>query len=68
MPLYLDIHKIVGGVTMDEVAEAHKADLQKQPEYDVNFRRYWVDELNGRIFCLVEAPGAQASTAYLLAW
>ena len=63
MPLYMDVHHIAGGVTMDAVAEAHKADLQVQWEHDVTFRRYWVDERRGTVFCLVEAPSADAAAA-----
>ncbi len=60
MPLYMDVHN-VPGATADAVAKAHVADLQTQGEYDVNYRRYWVDEKNGKIFCLVEAPSAEAA-------
>jgi hypothetical protein len=62
VPLYMDIHKIHGGVAIDDVANAHLADLQTQGSYDVSYLRYWVDEQAGRIFCLVEAPSADAAT------
>ena len=62
MPLYMDIHKIDGGVAIDDVANAHLADLQTQGSYDVSYLRYWVDEQAGRIFCLVGAPSADAAT------
>jgi hypothetical protein len=61
MPLYMDVHTIDGGVHVDDVAQAHLADLQKQGEYDVRYLRYWVDEKQGRMFCLVEAPSARAA-------
>lgn len=61
MPLFMDVHQIVGGVSMDDVAKAHLADLQAQGAYDVRYLRYWVDEDNGQVFCLVEAPTAQAA-------
>ena len=63
MPLYLDIHTISGGVAMDDVAQAHKADLQTQAGHDVSYLRYWVNEKHGKIFCLVEAPSAAAAAA-----
>ncbi|HZR51033.1 MAG TPA: DUF4242 domain-containing protein [Streptosporangiaceae bacterium] len=63
MPLYLDVHTIADGVTMDDVAQAHKADLQAQSGHDVSYLRYWVDEQQGKIFCLVEAPSAEAASA-----
>jgi len=46
---------------MDDVAKAHLADLQAQGAYDVRYLRYWVDEGNGQVFCLVEAPTPQAA-------
>jgi hypothetical protein len=61
MPLFMDVHEIDGGVAMDDVAKAHLADLQTQAAYDVRYLRYWVDEPGGRIFCLVEAPSAEAA-------
>ncbi len=61
MPLFMDVHDIEGGVGIDDVAKAHLADLQAQDAHDVRYLRYWVDEEAGRIFCLVEAPTAQAA-------
>lgn len=61
MPLYMDTHRKVKGVTADAVAEAHKKDLEVQGKYGVNYRSYWVDERAGDIFCLVEAPSAEAA-------
>lgn len=61
MPLYMDVHHIDGGVSMDDVAKAHLADLQAQGKYDVRYLRYWVDEKEGKVFCLVEAPSADAA-------
>lgn len=61
MPLYLDVHTVDGGVSIDEVSKAHAADLQTQASYDVRFLRYWVDEEQGKVFCLVEAPCADAA-------
>jgi hypothetical protein len=61
VPLFMDVHEIDGGVSMDDVAKAHLADLQTQAAHDVRYLRYWVDEGNGRVFCLVEAPSAEAA-------
>ena len=61
MPLFMDVHHIDGGVAMEDVAKAHLADLQTQTAYDVGYLRYWVDESGGRVFCLVEAPSAEAA-------
>jgi hypothetical protein len=61
MPLYMDVHNMEGGVSAADVAEAHKKDLEKQGEHGVNYKSYWVDEKQGKIFCLVEAPNAEAA-------
>jgi hypothetical protein len=63
MPLFLDVHNVAGEVSVDDVAKAHKADLQEQGRYDVQYLRYWVDEAAGKIFCLVEAPNADAANS-----
>jgi hypothetical protein len=57
----MDVHQFDGGVSMDDVAKAHLADLQTQDPYDVRYLRYWVDEGSGQVFCLVEAPSADAA-------
>jgi hypothetical protein len=59
----MDIHEIEGGVGMDDVAKAHLADLRTQVGRDVRYLRYWVDEETGHVFCLVEAPSAEAASA-----
>ena len=61
MPLYMDVHTLEGGVSVEDVAKAHLADLKTQGSYEVDYLRYWVDEREGRIFCLVEAPSADAA-------
>jgi uncharacterized protein DUF4242 len=61
MPLFMDVHTVAGGVSVDDVATAHKADLQTQGRYDVQYLRYWVNEADGKIFCLVDAPDADAA-------
>ena len=61
MPLYMDIHRKVEGVTADAVAEAHVKDLESQGRYGVQYKKYWLDESSGTIFCLVEAPDKEAA-------
>ncbi|GAA1231561.1 DUF4242 domain-containing protein [Oryzihumus leptocrescens] len=62
MALFLDIHTIEG-VTAEAAAQAHAADLRTQDRYGVSYQRYWVDEDKGQVFCLVEAPNADAARA-----
>ncbi|MFQ5896797.1 MAG: DUF4242 domain-containing protein [Candidatus Methylomirabilia bacterium] len=63
MPLYLDVHNKVEGLTGEAVAGAHQKDLQVQQKYAVNYLRYWYDEGTGKVFCLVEAPSKEAAAA-----
>jgi hypothetical protein len=62
MPLYMDVHTIDGGVAVADVAKAHEQDVRVQGTHDVNYLRYWVNEAEGKIFCLVEAPSAEAAS------
>ena len=61
MPLFMDVHTIEGGVSLADVAGAHEADLAHQGAHGVKYLQYWVDEERGQIFCLVEAPDAEAA-------
>ena len=61
MALFMDMHNIEGGVSVADVAAAHEADLKTQGSHGVDYLRYWVDEEAGKIFCLVEAPDAEAA-------
>jgi hypothetical protein len=61
MALFMDTHTLEGGVAAADVAAAHQADLATQGPYGVDYLRYWVDEEAGKIFCLVEAPDAEAA-------
>jgi peptidyl-tRNA hydrolase len=58
----MDVHNLDGGVAAADVAKAHEADLKTQDQYGVNYLRYWVDEGDGKIFCLVDAPDADAAS------
>jgi class 3 adenylate cyclase len=61
MPTYMDIHEIPGGITADEVAKAHAHDAAVEGKYGVHYHKYWVNERAGKIFCLCEAPNAEAA-------
>lgn len=63
MPLYMDIHKDVEGLTVDAVIGAHEKDLEAQEKHGVKYLKYWFNEDSGNIFCLVEAPSKEAAEA-----
>lgn len=62
MPLFMDIHNL-GSVAREDVEKAHAADLQAQQGLGVSYLKYWVNEDAGKVFCLVDAPSAEAATA-----
>jgi hypothetical protein len=57
----MDVHNMEGGVSAADVAGAHEADQKTQGAHGVEYKKYWVDEKQGKIFCLVEAPSAEAA-------
>jgi hypothetical protein len=63
MPLYIDIHKKIDGLTAEAAREAHARDLAVQEKYGVKYVKYWYDESTGRLFCYAEAPSKEALDA-----
>jgi class 3 adenylate cyclase len=60
MPLYVDIHELPG-ITPEELAKAHFADLEKQGKYGVEYLKYWANHDCGKVYCLVDAPNPEAA-------
>ena len=60
MPLYMDIHT-VDGASAQDVAKAHLADVETQDRYEVEYIKYWFNEGCGKLYCLVDAPSAEAA-------
>ncbi len=61
MPLYMDVHRNVEGLTAEAVAGAHQKDLETQAQHGVNYLKYWFNNQTGRIYCLVDAPSKEAA-------
>jgi hypothetical protein len=61
MPLFMDIHKKITGLTPEAVAAAHKKDLEVQEKRGVKYLKYWFNEESGSVFCLCEAPSKEAA-------
>jgi hypothetical protein len=61
MPLYMDVHKKVDGLTADAVMDAHKKDVETQGKHGVEYLNYWYNENEGTVFCLVRAPNKEAA-------
>jgi hypothetical protein len=62
--LYLDLHEFGPGKVPPAaaVADAHKKDLAVQGKYGVNIVDYWINEKEGTIVCLAQAPDSAALT------
>ncbi len=61
MPMYMDIHEVPGGVSAEHIAKAHAEDVKIEDKYGVHYHKYWVNEKAGKIFCLCDAPNAEAA-------
>ena len=57
MPIFMDRHDM-RGAKAEEVAEAHRRDVDIQDRHGAKYMAYWFDEDNGSAFCLVHAPDA----------
>lgn len=60
MPEFMDVHTGMVGVTPAALLEAHNADLAIQGDEEVDFKHAWADPETGMVFCLSEAPDADA--------
>lgn len=60
MPTYMDVHDLPG-VKAPDVAKAHAADVAIQDKYGVNYKSYWVNEADGKVFCLVDSPDKETA-------
>jgi class 3 adenylate cyclase len=63
MPLYMDLHKGVKGIKIEDVENLHVLDVAVQDRYHVKYHKFFVNEAEGTIFCLVEAPSKEACSA-----
>ena len=60
VPKFMDVHEGMVGVTPEALAEAHAGDLAIQAEEGVSFEHAWADPVSGKVFCMSEAPSAEA--------
>ncbi|MBA2893539.1 SCO4226 family nickel-binding protein [Nonomuraea soli] len=56
----MDVHHGMTGITADQLKQAHDADLAIQGEEQVTFEQAWADPDSGLVYCLSEAPDADA--------
>ncbi|HVE99516.1 MAG TPA: DUF4242 domain-containing protein [Mycobacteriales bacterium] len=61
MALFMDVHNIADGVAAEDVETAHQADLATQGKYGVEYKKFWINSDGTKVFCLVDAPDAEAA-------
>ncbi|MFC4471803.1 SCO4226 family nickel-binding protein [Streptomyces xiangluensis] len=60
MAHYMDVHRGMQGITAEQLRQAHQADLAIEQEENVHFEKAWADPQSGTVYCLSEAPTAEA--------
>jgi hypothetical protein len=60
MPQFMDVHHGMEGITADQLNQAHQADLDIEKDEGVHFEKAWADPESGTVYCLSEAPSAEA--------
>jgi hypothetical protein len=60
MARFMDVHSGFHGVTPEQLADAHNADLKVEGEEGVHFERAWLDPEAGKVFCLSTGPSKEA--------
>jgi hypothetical protein len=60
MTRFMDVHTGMEGITQEALRAAHQADLDIQGEEGVDFQRAWADPASGMVWCISEAPDADA--------
>ncbi|MEV6684988.1 SCO4226 family nickel-binding protein [Streptomyces sp. NPDC051130] len=60
MATFMDVHTGMQGITAEALMEAHQADLAIEGEEGVHFKQAWADPESGTVYCLSEAPTAEA--------
>ena len=60
MARFMDVHEGFFGVTTDQLAAAHQADLDIEADEGMHFERAWLDPESGKVFCLSTGPSKEA--------
>jgi hypothetical protein len=56
----MDVHRGMVDITPEALNEAHQADLATQGNEGVDIRHAWRAQASGMVFCLSDAPSAEA--------
>jgi hypothetical protein len=60
MAKFMDVHRGMAGLTEEQLKDAHAADLAIEGEEGVHFEHAWADPASGVVYCLSDAPDAEA--------
>lgn len=60
MAKFMDVHHGFQNITAEQLQQAHNADVAIQSEEGVTFEQAWADPESGVVYCLSEAPSADA--------
>lgn len=60
MPVFMDVHRNMTGITAEQLGAAHQADLDLEAEEHVHFQHAWADPASGAVFCLSDGPSREA--------
>jgi hypothetical protein len=60
MAKFMDVHNGFFGVSAEQLAEAHRRDLEIQDDEGVVYERAWLDPEAGKVFCLATGPSKEA--------
>jgi hypothetical protein len=60
MGKFMDVHEGFFGVTAQQLAEAHQADLDIEKDEGVHYEHAWLDPESGKVFCLATGPSKEA--------
>lgn len=63
MPLFMDVHKGLKGLSRKDAERAHLQDVKIQDKYGVKYHKFWMNEEEGTVFCLIEGPDIEACHA-----
>lgn len=62
MPIYMDFHDLPE-IDIEDTRKAHLRDLSIQDKYKVKYHQYWINEKDGKAYCLIEGPSKEACEA-----
>lgn len=60
MATFMDVHNGFFGVSAEQLAEAHRRDLEIEGEEGVHYEHAWLDSESGKVFCLATGPSREA--------